>query len=292
MTRCMLLVAATLLSAAAAVAQISESEANKNLKSGISVRMKTDLASIKAEQKAFLAVLKDFQSTVKGGGYSFALLQDLFFDYQDFLDGVTGVVRGSGHDAFFVGQPVLKSYANGAALMGQYPKDLYYGTGGPIDTALDKIFAAQQKAIAAVSKKLKPVRLLLEKNEGVYLTTVQRGTPAQPNALWFDENAAGWTSADGAMTLDTAWGVSDMSLAADGTLLVAGSFRNTTGDVDVSIEGPESHSFTGTGNGGAFLNRWVAIFDNGGIGLAEGNYAVTAQKPSGGPYISMAIGIR
>ena len=32
MTRCMLLVAATLLSAATAVAQISESEANKNLK--------------------------------------------------------------------------------------------------------------------------------------------------------------------------------------------------------------------------------------------------------------------
>jgi hypothetical protein len=126
----------------------------------------------------------------------------------------------------------------------------------------------------------------------VYLTTVQRGTHAQPNAIWFDESAADWTGADGAMTLDTAWGVSEMSLAADGTLLVAGSLRSSTGDVDVSIDGPESHTFTGTDNGGAFLNRWVAIFDNGGTGLAEGNYAVTAQKPTGGPYISIAIGIR
>jgi hypothetical protein len=94
------------------------------------------------------------------------------------------------------------------------------------------------------------------------------------------------------MTLDTVWGVSDMSSTADGTLLIAGSFRTSTGDVDVSIDGPETHSFTGTDLGGEFLNRWVAIFDNGGAGLAEGNYAVTARKPAGGPYISMAIGIR
>ena len=43
MTRYALLFAATLLSAAAAGAQISESEASKNLKSGIGVRMKADL---------------------------------------------------------------------------------------------------------------------------------------------------------------------------------------------------------------------------------------------------------
>ena len=292
MARCMLLFVATLLSAAAAGAQISEKEANKNVKAGIGIRMKEDLASIKAEQKVFLAALKNFQGTVKGGGYSVALLEALFFDYQDFLDGVTGVVRGSGNDAFFVGNPVLASFANGTPLMGQFPKDLYFGTGGPIDAALDKIFAAQLKAVAAVSKKLKSTSGLLEKSAGVYLTTVQRGTPAQPNAIWFDENSGDWTGADGAMTLDTVWGVSDMSLTADGTLLVAGSFRNSTGDVDVSIDGPEIHSFAGTDNGGAFLNRWVAVFDNGGAGLAEGNYAVTAQKPAGGPYISMAIGIR
>ena len=82
MTRCTLLVAATLLSAAAAVAQITESEANRNLKSGLSVRMKADLASLKSEQKEFLSVLKDFGNAVKGGGYSFTLLQDLFFDFR------------------------------------------------------------------------------------------------------------------------------------------------------------------------------------------------------------------
>lgn len=292
MTRCILLVAAILLSATGAVAQISESEANKQLKNGVSAEMKRDLASIKDAQKEFLGALKEFQSIVKGGGYSFALLQDLFFDYQDFADAITRDVRISGNDASLVAEPILSNFANGAALMGQFPKDFYYGTGGPIDTALDRVFAAQHKAISAVSKKLKSTRTVLEKSANVALTTVQRGTPAQPNAIWFDENTGAWTGSDGAMTLDTAWGVSDMSLAGDGTLLVGGSFRSFTGNVDVSINGPESHSFTGTDSGGAFTNRWVAIFDNGGVGLAEGNYGVTAQKPAGGPNISVAIGIR
>jgi hypothetical protein len=292
MTRCTILIAATLLCAAPALAQISESEASKNLKSGLSVRMKADLATLKAEQKTFLSALKEFNGAVKGGGYSFSLLQDLFFDYQLFLDGVTGTVRTSGYDTFLVGQLTLASYANGANLHGEFPEDFYFGTGGPMDVTLDKVYAAQLKTIASVAKKLKSTRGVLEKSAGVYLTTVQRGTPAQPNAYWFSESLDGWTGADGAMTLDTVWGVSEMGSTEDGTLLVAGSFRTTTGDVDVSIDGPESHAFTGTNNGGMFLNRWVAVFDNGGSGLAEGNYVVTARKPSAGPYISMAIGIR
>ena len=85
MTRCTLLVAATLLCAAPALAQISESEASKNLKSGLTVRMKADLATLKAEQKAFLSALKEFNGTVTGGGYLFSLLQDLFFDYQEVI---------------------------------------------------------------------------------------------------------------------------------------------------------------------------------------------------------------
>ena len=292
MIRCTLLVAAILLSAGAAVAQISEKEASKQLKSGVTAEMKGDLARIKDAQKEFLGALKDFQSVVKGGGYSFNLLQDLFLDYQDFAAAVTGIVRSSGNDASLVATPILTSFANGAALMGQFPKDFYYGTGGPMDTMLDRVFAAQHKAIATVSKKLKSTRTVLEKSANVALTTVQRGTPAQPNAIWFDESGGSWSGSDGAMTLDTAWGVSDMSVLGDGTLLVSGSFRSSTGDVDVSINGPEFHTFTGTDSGTLYMNRWVAIFDNGGIGLAEGNYGVAAQKPAGGPKISVAIGIR
>ncbi len=54
MTRCILLVAAILLSAATAEAQISESEANKQLKNGVTAEMKRDLANIKDAQKEFL----------------------------------------------------------------------------------------------------------------------------------------------------------------------------------------------------------------------------------------------
>ncbi len=178
-------------------------------------------------------------------------------------------MRQSGNDAGLVATPILTNFANGAALMGQFPKDFYYGTGGPMDTMLDKVFAAQHKAIAAVSKKLKSTRTVLEKSANVALTTVQRGTPAQPNAIWFNENTGGWTGSDGAMTLDTVWGVSDISVLGDGTLLVSGTFRSSTGNVDVSINGPELHTFTGTDSGTLYMNRWVAIFDNGGVGLAE-----------------------
>jgi hypothetical protein len=161
-----------------------------------------------------------------------------------------------------------------------------------MDVTLDKVYAAQLKTIASVARKLKATRMTLEKSAGVYLTTVQRGTPAQPDAYWFSESLADWTGADGAMTLDTVWGVSETGSTGDGTLLVAGSFRSSTGNVDVSIDGPETLAATGTNNGGMFLNRWVAVIDDSGSGLDEGNYAVTARKPASGPYISMTIGIR
>ena len=93
MIRCILLFAAILLSAGAASAQISEKEASKQLKSGVTTEMKEDLARIKGAQKRFIGVLKDFQNTVKGGGYSFALLEDLFLDYQEFANEVTRDVR-------------------------------------------------------------------------------------------------------------------------------------------------------------------------------------------------------
>ncbi len=275
--------------AGTAAAQLTEAQAQKQFKAALA-ESKADLKAALADAKAtFFVELGDFEELVKQGGYTVAEAENLFTDVQELMGSIGQAVRSVGNDIGLSATDALAGLADGGDLAGVFPDDFYPGDGGAIDKLRADAHKAQDKTIAAVSKRLKKTRKLVEQHAGVGLT-VSLAAPASVRDLTWDEEGGFFFSDESALTCDTLIAVSDLAVATDGVLHLGGTANPNLDAVTVELLGPLTDTFSG-GVPTPSAERWGVVFDNV-TGVPEGVYAVSATQGTDGPLATGSIGVR
>jgi hypothetical protein len=280
------------VAAPAAQAQLTAAKASKQLKAELASRARSNAKAMAGDKKAFLATLKAFEAEVKQGDYSPALLEDLFAALQVTLDEISRTVASAGNSVALVSTARLSEHADGDKLAGLYPDGFAPGDGGPIQRYLQSVDASADAVMGSLRKKLEATARLLEKKAGVGLSVVMPNLAIAPRAVYYDEEVGFYNAFQCGISADCVWAVSDLAAPEDGLLLASGLTNNNMGKVDVTVTTTsDDHAFEGQLVPDTFF-RWSAVFDDGGLGLPEGIYALTVTQGTGGPVEGVLVGIR
>ncbi len=271
-----------------AAAQLTPQQAQQQFNGDLAdalKNLKTSLASAKA---MFFADLAAFETLVKSGGYDLAAVTALFEDLQTMMGSIGQAVRSTGNTASLSATDALSDLAAGGDLGGVFPAGFYPGDGGSVDVLRAATRKAQDKTIAAVAKRLKKTRALVEKQANVGMT-VALAAPGSMRDIFWDEDGGFFYSNESPITCDALIGVSDLGAVADGVVYLGGTANPNLGDVSLELLGPESDSTSG-GAPAVITERWSVSFT--GDGLEEGVYAISATQGTGGSLATGSIGVR
>jgi len=271
-----------------ASAQVSSAQATKRFKNDLDQLLKNLKASLAEAKATFFDELEAFEDQVKADAYDVATVTDLFDVLSAMMGSIGQDVRSVGDGTNAAATQALVALAAGGDLAGVLPDGFYPGDAGLVDKLDAAVRKAQDKTVAAVAKRLKKTRTLVEKHADVGLTVILTA-PGSIRDTNRSEDGSLLLGNDVGFTCDCLIAVSDLGQVEDGVIFVGGTASPGLGGVSVSLSGPES-GFDVSDVPTVDLMRWSVSFV--GDGMAEGTYTTAATQGTNGPLATGSIGVR
>jgi hypothetical protein len=261
--------------APAGAAQLTEKQADAQLKAATKQARKDHAASLKLRLAALDVDIDTFLAANEDGVVD-ASFTDLFDDvvrfqmdlYFDFV-----AFHGSAVDAAI---ELLDQFADGGDLDGAYPDEFRFGTGAALDDLRSAMQATQAKTLTKARQLLEQAAGKLAKLGDARITFLLEPATMDGRDGFIQGATTGQTRDP--LVLHTVLALGLQSVSGGGLLLAAGN-----GDVDgdpitvrAVVEGglqTATPTFPELGS-----PYWTAVVDAGGAGLADGNAYVVAYQ--------------
>jgi hypothetical protein len=271
-----IVVLATLAALApAGAAQLTEQQADSQLRAAAKQARKDHAASLKLRLAALDADVDAFLAANQDGsvGTSFTELfedvvrfqVDLYYDFIGFHGGAVDSAIA-----------LLDQFADGADLDGAYPDEFRFGTGRALDDLRTALQSTQAKTLAKARKLLEKAAGKLAKLGNARLTFLLEPATIDGRDGFIQGSTTGQTRDP--LVLHTVLALGFEGLSGGGVILVAGH-----GD-----EGGDAISVRAVAEGGLQTATptfpepgspyWTALLDAGGDGLPDGNAYVVAYQ--------------
>lgn len=257
------------------------------LKQGLKLEQKTQRTLLETERKLTLTQLAPYLAAVKSDVYPPLTAISLVWpvlDYQstvglrvdEALTGFAGRMREAGID-FHALQPAATAL----------PIGFTAGDGGCGDAAHADFLRRVDGAYAPLRKSVAKLAKALRTKSNIGLNVLMRS----PTPIEFPgfTDASFFGSYD-SFSLDFLASASHLGTANDGIVIVAGRAETGVGSVEVVVNGPNYATKLVAVD--PSTGRFMAMFDNNGLGLGEGTYSVRARLSSGGAWSNWHIGVQ
>ena len=265
-------------------------KAAKKLAGSVNSAVKAYKSDLKDAYKLIGLQLSLIEQNVQVFGWSIQTRDDLFTAARDFQQAMRNAAEIAVEAVAAGGQSALAGFAGSGALDGKFPAGFAPGDGGKLDDFRARLGKLDATQYARVAKRFAKTRKLAEKKAGVSLGLVLLPVLPVP-AFVFDEDTHQVEAPRSG--LDTLVAVGRVDTDGDGVLFVAGNGQSGQ-DVTVTatpLSGGGVLSLAATPGDGAG-HRWNRLVDDGGSGLSEGTWRVSAARTGETEVETRVIGVR
>ncbi len=182
----------------------------------------------------------------------------------------------------------LDDFAQGQPLAGVYPAEFYFGIGKALDDLRADMQAAQSKSLAKVRKRLAKAATKLAKATDARMSIHLELATTQGNEGFIQGMVTSYTRIP--LLVHTAMALGHADSADTGTLLVGG-MGESVAPISVSAVGETQEIVPAE----FFLPEepyWHVRIDNGGAGMADGNYLIGAHQDTAASSFGAFVSVR
>jgi len=284
-----------LVLAAAASAQLSSKQAEKQLKADVKQTLATWKGAVDTAIGSFDAAAAAFDTVSKIGGYSAEGFYDLFDDLNEASGTVLLATLDSAGNAEDAASFLLDDVAGpGGNLQGILPAGFQTGSGG----ALDGLRIGMQKELArryaAVARRLAKSAGALEKGADVCMN-FRIGPPCSGHEAAVNQKAVADFPSWPGFGIDIVMAASKQGVSNDGALVVGGSADPAKGKITVTLKtasatpgGAETTYVFEVASTNIVNYRWALYLED----ASEGNWVISAQQGgTAAPIVTTSIGV-